>query len=232
MQTNLMGAYASQKLKLLTVRETPVYRVSTDPSTCTVIELLAALIGGPRQIEIAEAILAHFRGDLHLMNQAAVSELVSIPGVGDATAARLRSAFVLSSRLALASMERVEINSPSDAAALCTDMSTFDVEHLRLIALNTKNKVLGVVDVYKGSVNSSQIRVGEVFRYAIQRNASSVICAHNHPSNELSVSPEDVSVTRALVQAGRLLEITLLDHLVIGGNGVWVSLKEKGLGFS
>jgi len=195
------------------------------------MELLAALIGGPRQIEIAEAIVTHFRGDLHLMNKAAVSDLVSIPGVGDATAARLRSAFVLSSRLALASMECVEINSPSDAAALCTDMSTFDVEHLRLIAMNTRNKVLGAVDVYKGSVNSSQIRVGEVFRYAIQRNASSVICAHNHPSGEISVSPDDVAVTRALVQAGKLLEIDVLDHLVVG-NGNWVSLKEKGLGFS
>ena len=229
MQTNFMDAYTSRKLKLLTVRETPAYRVSTDPSTCTVPELLAALIGGPKQIEIAEAILAHFRGDLHLMNQAAVSELVSIPGVGDATAARLRAALVLSSRLAMASMERIEINSPSDAAALCTDMSTFDVEHLRLIALNTKNKVLGVVDVYKGSVNSSQVRVGEVFRYAIQRNASAVIFVHNHPSGEISVSPDDVAVTRALRQAGKLLDIELLDHLVIGYNNHWASLKEKGL---
>ena len=229
MQTNFLDAYASQKLKLLTVRETPVYRVSTDPSNCTMLELLAALIGGPKQIEIAEAVLAHFRGDLHLINQAPVSELVSIPGVGGVTAARLRSAFVLSSRLALASMERIEINSPSDAASLCTDMSTFDVEHLRLIALNTKNKVLGVLDVYKGSVNSSQVRVGEVFRYAIQRNASAVICAHNHPSGETSVSPDDVSVTRALRQAGKLLDIELLDHLIIGYNNHWASLKEKGL---
>ena len=228
MQTNFMGADASQKLKLLTLRETPVYRVSADPSTCTILELLAALIGGPKQIEIAEAILAYFRGDLHMMNRATVVELVSIPGVGEATAARLRSAFVLSSRLAAASMDRIEVSSPSDAAALCSDMSTFDVEHLRLIALNTKNKVLGVMDVYKGSVNSSLIRVGEVFRYAIQRNASSVIFAHNHPSGEISASPDDVAVTRAFVQAGKLLEIQVLDHLVIGNNH-WTSLKEKGL---
>ena len=228
MQTNFMGADASQKLKLLTLRETPVYRVSADPSTCTILELLAALIGGPKQIEIAEAILAYFRGDLHMINRATVVELVSIPGVGEATAARLRSAFVLSSRLAAASMDRIEVSSPSDAAALCSDMSTFDVEHLRLIALNTKNKVLGVMDVYKGSVNSSLIRVGEVFRYAIQRNASSVIFAHNHPSGEISASPDDVAVTRAFVQAGKLLEIQVLDHLVIGNNH-WTSLKEKGL---
>ncbi len=189
------------------------------------------MIGGPKQIEIAEAILSHFSGDLHLMYQASVGELVSILGVGESTAARLRSAFVLACRLSTNSLDRIEINSPADAAALCSDMSTFDVEHLRLIALNTKNKVLGVVDVYKGSVNSSQVRVGEVFRYAIQRNASSVIFCHNHPSGEILASNDDVVVTRALVQAGKLLEITVDDHIIIG-QGKWISLRQKGLGFA
>ena len=105
------------------------------------------------------------------------------------------------------------------------------MEHLRLIALNTKNKVLGLVDVYKGSVNSSQVRVGEVFRYAIQRNASSVIFCHNHPSGEILASNDDVVVTRALVQAGKLLEITVDDHIIIG-QGKWISLRQKGLGFA
>ena len=186
MQTTFTSTAIVPKLKLLAVRETPVYRVAADPSICTNVELLSAMIGGPKQIEIAEAILSHFSGDLHLMYQASVGELVSIAGVGESTAARLRSAFVLACRLSTTPLDRIEINSPTDAAALCSDMSTFDVEHLRLIALNAKNKVLGMVDVYKGSVNSSQVRVGEVFRYAIQRNASSVICAHNHPSSDPS----------------------------------------------
>lgn len=232
MQTTFMGvSYTSPKLKLLALRETPAQRSLTDSAACTNLELLSAVIGGPRQIEIAEAIVAHFKGDLHLLFQASVIELVSISGVGEATAARIKSALTLSRRLSMTSMERASINSPSDAAALCSDMSTFDVEHLRVIMLNTKSMVLGNADVYKGSVNSSQIRVGEVFRPALQRNAPSVVIVHNHPSGDATPSPDDVAVTRALIQAGKLLDIQVLDHIVVG-HGQWSSLKEKGLGFS
>jgi len=231
MQTTFMGvSYTPSKLKLLALRETPAQRSLTDSTACTNLELLSAMIGGPKQIEIAEAVAAHFKGDLHLLFQASVLELVSIPGVGEATAARIKSALTLSRRLSMANIERTTINSPSDAAALCSDMSTFDVEHLRVIMLNTKNMVLGIADVYKGSVNSSQVRVGEVFRPALQRNASGIIIAHNHPSGDATPSPDDVAVTRALVQAGKLLDIQPLDHVVIG-HGKWVSLKERGLGF-
>jgi DNA repair protein RadC len=128
-------------------------------------------------------------------------------------------------------MDRVTVNSPADAAALCSDMSTFDVEHLRVIMLNTKSMVLGIADVYKGSVNSSQIRVAEVFRPALQRNAPSIVIAHNHPSGDVIASPDDIAVTRVLVQAGKLLNIEVLDH-IIQGHGRFTSLKEKGLGFS
>ena len=232
MQTTFMGvSYTSPKLKLLALRETPVQRSLTDSAACTNLELLSAVVGGPKQIEIAEAIAAHFKGDLHLLFQASVVELVSISGVGEATAARIKSALTLSRRLSTTSIERTSITSPADAAALCGDMGTFDVEHLRVIMLNTKNNVLGIADVYKGSVNSSQIRLGEVFRPALQRNAPSVVIAHNHPSGDATPSPDDVAVTRALVQAGKLLDIQVLDHIVLG-HSTWVSLKEKGLGFS
>jgi len=232
MQTTFMGGtYAPSKLKLLALRETPIQRSLTDSSACSNLELLSAMIGGPKQIEIAESIAEHFKGDLHLLFQASVVELVSIPGVGEATAARIKSALALSRRLSMTSMDRVTVNSPADAAALCSDMSTFDVEHLRVIMLNTKSMVLGIADVYKGSVNSSQIRVAEVFRPALQRNAPSIIIAHNHPSGDATPSPDDIAVTRVLVQAGKLLNIDVLDHLVIG-HAVWGSLKEKGLGFS
>jgi len=203
----------------------------TDSSACSNLELLSAMIGGPKQIEIAESIAEHFKGDLHLLFQASVVELVSIPGVGEATAARIKSALALSRRLSMTTMDRTTISSPADAAALCSDMSTFDVEHLRVIMLNTRSMVLGMVDVYKGSVNSSQVRVAEVFRPALQRNAPSIIIAHNHPSGDATPSPDDIAVTRVLVQAGKLLNIDVLDHLVIG-HAVWGSLKEKGLGFS
>jgi DNA repair protein RadC len=88
-----------------------------------------------------------------------------------------------------------------------------------------------VIEIYHGSLNSSMVRVGELFKPALQRNAASILIAHNHPSTDPTPSPEDVSVTRAIVQAGKLLDVSVLDHLVIGLSR-WVSLKEKGLGFS
>ena len=228
MQTSFTG-FRMPKLKMLAVRETPVYRVSADPSACTDVELLAAIVGGPKQIEIADAILVHFQGNLHRLYQAAIAELVSISGVGEATAARLRSALVLSRRLSMTSFEAA-IESPADAYGLCVDMATFDVEHLRVIVLNTRSRVIGMVDVYKGSVNTAQIRAGEIFRPAIQRNGTAIILVHNHPGGDPTPSPDDVAVTRALVNAGKMLEISVQDHLVIG-HGKWVSLKERGLGF-
>jgi DNA repair protein RadC len=230
MQTSFTG-FQLPKLKMFALRETPSYRVSADPSACTDVELLSAVIGGPKQIEIAEAILAHFQGDLHRLHQAAIAELVAIPGVGEATAVRLRSALVLSRRLSMSTSDTAEVSSPGSVYNLCLDMATFDVEHLRVIILNTRNKVIGAVDVYKGSVNTAQIRPAEIFRSAIQRNGTAIIIAHNHPGGDPTPSPDDVAVTRALVSAGKLMEINVLDHLVIG-HGRYVSLKEKGLGFA
>jgi DNA repair protein RadC len=217
------------KLKLLPVRETPVSRVSTNLFACTILELLAAVIGGPKQIEIAESTLVHFGGDLHRMRQASAAELLQIQGIGESTAARLRAAFTLSSRLASEQTERVQINCPSEIARVCEDMKAFDQEHFRVIMLNTRNEVIGFEDVYIGSVCLTLIRAGEIFRPAIRCNATAVVFAHNHPSGASAPSPEDIATTRALVKAGNLLEIEVLDHLVIGRD--YTSLKEKGLGF-
>jgi DNA repair protein RadC len=128
--------------------------------------------------------------------------------------------------------ERPTINSPADAAALVQyEMGSLEQEHLRVMLLDTRNRVLDIVEVYHGSVNSSQVRVGEVFVPALRRMAPAIIIMHNHPSHDPTPSPDDVAVTRAIVAAGKLLDITCLDHLVIG-QGRWVSLKERGLGFS
>ncbi|MEJ5224816.1 MAG: JAB domain-containing protein, partial [Anaerolineales bacterium] len=86
-------------------------------------------------------------------------------------------------------------------------------------------------DLYRGSVSSAQVRVGEIFKAAIRKNASAVIVVHNHPSGDPTPSPDDVALTRAMVQAGKLLDVEVLDHLVIGSGQRFVSLKERGLGF-
>ena len=109
-------------------------------------------------------------------------------------------------------------------------MSALEQEELRVILLDTRNRVLGTVKIYRGSLNSSQVRVGELFRNAVRRNSASIIVVHNHPSGDPTPSPDDIALTRAVVEAGRLLDIEVLDHLVIGRKG-WISLKERKLGF-
>lgn len=125
-----------------------------------------------------------------------------------------------------------KIRSPRDAAALLmVEMGHLDQEEMRTMMLSTKNHVMGIITVYKGSLNTSVVRVGEIYKEALRRNAASVIIAHNHPSGEPDPSPEDVLVTRKIVEAGKLLDVECLDHLVIG-QGRYVSMRERGLGFT
>lgn len=235
MQPNVLpqpGRYpAVPKLRLLSVHETPAYRAANTPHACTTAELLAAIIGGQQQIEIAERLLAHFQGDLRRLFNAPVEEMSLLPGLGIATASRLKSALALSVHLSTP-MDLECIKSPADAAALVqAEMGLLEQEHLRVMLLDTRNRVLDTVDVCQGSVNSAHIRIAEVFRPAVQRNATAILVLHNHPSGDPTPSPDDVAITRAIVQAGKLLDIDVLDHLVLGRQR-WVSLKERGLGFS
>jgi DNA repair protein RadC len=224
--------YDQPKLKSLPLREQPAYRVSQNAAACNLTELLAAVIGGQKQIEISEALLARFDGDIRRLYLAHPAELASVKGINQATAVRIKAALNLGLRLNIPREERPAINSPADAAALVQyDMSLLEKEHLRVILLDRRNRVQDIEEVYQGSVSSSQIRVGEVFRSAIKQLASAIVVVHNHPSGDPTPSPDDVAVTRAIVQAGKLLDVEVLDHLVIG-QGRWVSLKERGLGFS
>ena len=121
------------------------------------------------------------------------------------------------------------INTPHDAHDLLgKEMSALAQEQLRVLLLDRRNRVLGQRTVYQGNVFSSVVRAAEVFRAAVVESIPAVIVAHNHPSGDASPSPEDVSITRDLAKAGKLLGIELVDHIVIGGKS-FVSLKEKGL---
>lgn len=221
----------SSKLKTLPVRETPAYRVSADVASCSLSELLAAVVGGTQQIEIAEALLARFSGDLQRIYHAPIQQIASIHGLGESTAVKLKAALALGLRLCEPPEERPVVNSPADAAALVQhEMSLLEQEYLKVMVLNTRNHVLDIAEITHGSVNSSQVRVAEVLRPAVERNAPSIIVVHNHPSGDPTPSPDDVKITRAIREAGKLMDIELLDHLVIG-KGVYVSLKERRLGF-
>lgn len=199
-------------------------------------ELLAILVRvgvpGENAVQVGQRLLQQF-GGLSGLQRAPFEELCRQRGVGEAKAAQLKAAIELGRRLLLeAPGERPLITSPADAAALLLyEMSALEQEHLRLILLDARNRVLDIVEVYKGSVTSSQVHVGELFKHVLRRSAVGVILAHNHPSGDPTPSPEDVAITRQIVQAGRLLNIEVLDHLIIG-QGRWVSLKERGLGFN
>ena len=168
------------------------------------------MVGGAQQIEVAEGILARFGGDVQRIYKAHVAELASIRGVGQQTAVRIKAALALGLRLNEPVGERPVINSPADAAALVQyEMSLLEQEYLKVMLLDTRNRVLDIVEVYHGSVNSSQVRVGELFKPAVQRMAPAIIaCIITRPQDP-TPSPDDVAVTRAMVQAGKLLDIQL-----------------------
>ena len=206
------------------------------PQALSNAELIAILlrvgVRGENAVMVGQRLLNTF-GGLAGLHRALLEDLKRQHGLGEAKAAQIKAAIELGRRLTLESPEsRPTINSPADAAALVQyEMSALEQEHLRVMLLDIRNHVLETVEIYKGSVNSSQVRVGEIFKAAVRRNASALIVIHNHPSGDPTPSPDDVAVTRAIVQAGKLLDVDVLDHLVIG-QGRFVSLKERGLGFS
>jgi DNA repair protein RadC len=199
-------------------------------------ELLAIILRtGTRDenvVQVAQRLLSTFGGWTGLA-KANTAELISEKGLGPAKAAQLKAALEIGRRLLVESPDaRPQIRSPADAANLVmTEMSLLDQEHLCTMLLDTKNRVLATPTIYVGSLNTSLIRVGELFREAIRANCASLIVVHNHPSGDPTPSPEDVAVTRQIVDAGKLLDVDVLDHLVIGRQR-FVSLKERGLGFS
>jgi DNA repair protein RadC len=224
--------YSPTILHTLPVRERPVYRLHrVGAASVSLTELLAAAIGGSRQIEIAQALLQRY-DTLADIARVSPQELAQVDGLGPARAAALKAALELGRRLTLEEVgEKPQIRSPADAAVLLLpDLSHQEQELFVVLLLDTRNRVLDRVDLYKGSLNQSQVRVGEVFRDAVRRNCAAVIVAHNHPSGQPDPSPEDVAVTRDLVAAGTLLGVEVLDHLVIGHQR-WISLRERGLGF-
>lgn len=198
-------------------------------------ELIALLWGsgaaGRSAIALAEEALARHEG-LTGLARATDVELEAIPGVGRAKAAQLTAAFELGRRL-LADWPsaRWTVRSPRDVAdRLVLQMGRLEREELRVVLLNTKNVVLRVATVYQGNVASSLVRVGELYRDAVRLNATGVILVHNHPSGDPTPSPDDLHLTAEALAAGRLLDIQLLDHLIVG-HDAFVSLRDRGVSF-
>lgn len=198
-------------------------------------ELLAIIlrtgVGGENVLAMAGRILAQFNG-LAGLARADFSELAAVHGLGPAKSAQVMAALELGRRLmAEAPEERWQIRSPGDAArVLMPALSYLEQEQFAVLYLDTRNRVVAQEMLYKGSLNTSLVRIAEVFRGAVRRNCAALIVAHNHPSGDPNPSPEDVALTRRLIEAGKLLDIEVLDHLVIGQNR-YISLRERALGF-
>jgi len=201
----------------------------------TSAELIGLLWGsgsrGRSAVDIATDALAGYDG-LTGLARATELELAAIAGVGPARAAQLVAAFELGRRL-LADWPsgRWTVRSPRDVAdRLILQMGRLEREELRVVVLDSKNHVLRVATIYQGNVSSSLVRVGELFRDAVRLNAASLILVHNHPSGDPTPSPDDLHLTAEALAAGRLLDIDLLDHLVIG-HDAYISLRDRGVAF-
>ena len=187
-------------------------------------ELLAVLLGGRDAGIVARDLLEP--GGLAALARVDMTDLLPL---GRHRAACLLASIELGRRMSAAwPVNGWRIRSPADLAErLMPAMGHLEREELRAVLVNTKNAVTGMVTVYAGNLAGSSVRVGEVFRDAVRRQAAALVVVHNHPSGDPSPSAEDLRITRELAEAGRLLDIDLLDHLVIG-HGRWVSLRALG----
>ncbi len=196
-------------------------------------ELLAIIlrtgVDGENVVHLAERLLARFDG-LPGLAQASFAELCQVKGIGPVKVTQVKAALELGRRLLVAApQERPLIQSPADVAHLVgSEMAFLPQEEFWVLHLDTRNRVMKVQRLYRGSLNQATVRVAEVYRDAVRNNAAAIIVVHNHPSGDPTPSPQDVALTRALAEAGQLLDLPLLDHVIIG-LGRWVSLKERHL---
>jgi DNA repair protein RadC len=203
------------------------------PSSLSHAELLAILLRtgtvSESAVHLAQRLLRE-AGSLRNLVDMSIDELTRLKGIGTAKALQLQAGIELGRRLARSSPEEAaRIRSPQDAARLVMeDMRYLPNEHFVCLFLNTKNQVIARETLSIGSLNATIVHPREVFRAAIKRNSASIICVHNHPSGDPTPSPEDVELTRRLTEAGEIIGIDVLDHIIIGDQS-FISLKERGL---
>lgn len=205
-------------------------------SNLTDSELLAVLLRtgtrGENALQLADKILHPVFSQKGVLNlhQWTYEQLMQIKGIGKVKAIQILCLAELSRRLAKATaQEGLNFSNPASIARYyMEDLRHANQEQMKLLLLNTKSRLIGETDISKGTVNSAVISQRELFVEALQKNAVSIVLLHNHPSGDPTPSKEDVLITRRIQEAGRLIGVELLDHIVIGDN-CYVSLREKGL---
>ena len=239
------------RIKDLPKNERPRERLREQgPESLRDSDLLAIILKdgfrGTTAVQLGEQILMAFEGDLKRMADNSSKQFEKIKGVGEAKAAQIVAAFELGKRLARFHADRDKITSPSDVADLMmSKMRYLQKEIVCVLCLDTKGgvttkgiagnlnddftwgKKLSEATVFEGTLNASVFHPREIFRFAIEESANSIVLVHNHPSGDPQPSQEDIRATKQLIEAGNHIGIRVLDHIVIG-DGIFVSLKEEG----
>ena len=210
------------------------------PENLSESDLLAILLrtgtAGTNVVELAEALLMQY-GSLSALSRTSIAELQKIHGIGREKAKILKAALEIGRRLVQENVgENPRIASPEEAAAVLRERArSLDREVFWVLLLDTKSRLMAPpCEVSKGTLNSSLVHPREIFQPAIQHSAASVILAHNHPSGDPSPSAQDIRITKKLIEAGKTMEIKVLDHLIMGrktrdGANDFFSLRESGL---
>ncbi|MDK2800734.1 MAG: repair protein RadC [Clostridiales bacterium] len=199
-------------------------------------ELMAIIIRtgtkSETSVEVAQRLLKECSQDrgLAFLHDISLEELKSIKGIGRVKAIQLKAVIELAKRIiSFRSEWKVCISSPADVSRLIMEeMRYLKQEHFKIIMLNVKNNVLKKVDITVGTLNSAIVHPRDVFSEPIRNKCASIILIHNHPSGDPTPSQEDIDVTNRIVEAGKILGISVLDHIIIG-DGRYISLKEKGI---
>ena len=188
--------------------------LGTGSSNTTVVRQIQTLFSSTSLPELLTIEFGEFSQTYHL---------------GESKTAQVMAVLELARRLTIPNkLEQYQIRSPADAAKLVSsEMAFLDHEELRVLCLDTKHGVVANIRLYQGTINSSVLRVAEIFRPAVTRNCAGILICHNHPSGDPTPSPEDEQVTWQLVEVAKVFDIDLVDHVIIGSNHRFVSLKER-----
>ena len=202
------------------------------PGALSNSELLAVIIrtgtGSETAIEVSRRLLSMDSRGVAFLAGASIGDLTDVKGIGNCKAAQIMAAIELGKRMKrLNPYDKIRVTSPDVVANLVMeDMKLLQKEHFNIAILDTKNQIISIDNISIGTLNASIVHPRDVFNAAIRKNANSVILLHNHPSGDVNPSNEDINITKRLIEAGNIIGIKVLDHIIIG-NDVFLSMKEK-----
>lgn len=232
---NILDLKENYTIKDLPISERPREKLQQlGPEFLSNDELIAIIIrtGSKTEsaIELSRKVLSIDNRGLAYLRDTTLEELMEVKGIGKCKGAQILAAIEIGKRLSYSeALKKVKITNPETIANLYMDeMRYLHKEHFKIALLDTKNQIIVTEEISVGTLNASIVHPRDVFKVAIKRNANSIILIHNHPSGDPAPSNEDINITNRLIEAGKLIGIKVLDHIIIGDNR-YISFKEKNL---